>query len=673
MEAKISIPEEDPGFFVLEILLRLLGVSTESGQLRSGLGSRAVGIQEMLDYARKAGLAARCSKSTWEQLSGHSLPAIAVLSNGSFLLLGKVGDETAIILAPNAARPSLMPRAEFEAVWDGRLVLVKRKSAFAARIHQIRTLLKSELQRFGKTSIVRANDIRRHLVGAVRKPTKPSVQGNLPAIAPQAAGGVIVLSDHARKLGRAVARLKPDDERRRFDELAFLPAALEIVETPPSPLGRATAFSIIGVFAVALAWACLGTVDVVAIAPGKLIPSGRTKAIQPLETGVVRSIKVHDGQIVKSGEALIELDTTMTDAELAHMKGDLLATRLDVARLKAALSGNDDPLTAFMPPDDATPSLIEMHRRFLVSQTAEQNAKLSAIDHQVKQKEAERATYLAQMEKLKATLAPLQQRVEIRQQLFQKELGSKLTYLTELQDLVGQQQEILVQQSRSSEADAAISVLTETRTRAVAEYERGLFEGLNKAEEKAAGLAQDVVKAQQRTSLQKLVAPIDGMVQQLAIHTIGGVVTPAQMLMLVVPTESRLEIEAMISNRDIGFVEVGQEAAIKIDTFNFTRYGLLQGKVLGISQDAITRNKPQDRAHDPAPGAETTSSEPKGQELVYAARVSVDRSQMDIENKRVNLSPGMAVTVEIKSGSRSIISYLLSPLLRYKQESLRER
>ncbi|HMF67463.1 MAG TPA: HlyD family type I secretion periplasmic adaptor subunit [Phyllobacterium sp.] len=499
------------------------------------------------------------------------------------------------------------------------------------------------------------------------------MQNQEPSDTTKGGSRIIVLADHARKLGRAVARIKPDDERRRNDELAFLPAALEIVETPPSPLGRATAFSIIAVFVFALAWACFGTVDIVAVAPGKLIPSGRTKTIQPFETGVVRSIKVHDGQVVRSGDVLIELDTTITTAELGHLKGDLLAAELEVARTKAALAKKDDPLGAFIPPRDAAPVQIEMHRRYLVSQTAEQNAKLAAIDQQVRQKEAERATFSASMEKLKATLAPLQQRVEIRQQLFQKELGSKLLYLTEYQDYLGQQQEILVQQSRSSEADAAISVLVETRTKAVAEYERGLFEGLAKAEEKVAGLTQDVIKAEQRTSLQKLTAPIDGMVQQLAVHTISGVVTPAQMLMLIVPTESRLEIEAMVSNRDIGFVEPGQEAAIKVDTFNFTRYGLLQGKVVGISQDAITRNKPQDRANEAIPGAETTSSEPKGQELVYAARIAIDRSHMDIESKRVNLSAGMAVTVEIKNGSRRIISYLLSPLLRYRQETMRER
>jgi hemolysin D len=672
MEANAKAPIEDPGLYILDLLLRLIGAGVESEQLRRNIAS-PVGVKEMVRYARTAGLTARCSKLAWTRLSGGPLPAIAVLRNGSFLLLGKVTGDTAIVLAPHAERPTLMTQGQFEAVWDGRLVSVKKRGALAIQVDQSREAAVRQLQQLWKTSLTRANDISRNLIDGGRSIIKPDAEKDTPSSAAMASAGIIIFADHARKLGRAVARMRPDEERRRHDELAFLPAALEIVETPPSPLGRATAFSIAAVFAVAVAWACLGTVDIVAIAPGKLIPSGRTKTIQPFETGVVRSIKVHDGQAVRSGDVLIELDTTITAAELSRLKGDLLSAQLDVARTKAALAGNEDPINAFKPPADATPTQIEMHRRFLASQVAEQNAKLAAVDQQVKQKEAERATFEASIEKIKATLAPLQQRVEIRQQLFQKELGSKLTYLTEYQDYVGQQQEISVQQRRSSEADAAISVLMETRTRAVAEYERGLFESLAKAEEKAAGLTQDVIKAEQRTSLQRLTAPIDGMVQQLAIYTVGGVVTPAQMLMLIVPTESRLEIEAMISNRDIGFVEPGQDAAIKIDTFNFTRYGLLEGKVFSISQDAITRNKPLDRGNESIAGAETTSSEPKGQELVYAARISIDRSQMEIENKRVNLSPGMAVTVEIKNGSRSIISYLLSPLARYKQESLRER
>jgi hemolysin D len=309
----------------------------------------------------------------------------------------------------------------------------------------------------------------------------------------------------------------------------------------------------------------------------------------------------------------------------------------------------------------------------LISQSTEQNAKLAEIERQRAQKEHERATITATIAKLNATIPLLQQRVDVRKYLTDKELGSKLQYLTELQDLVAQQQDLLVQQSRYREADAAIAALTETRAKVQAEYRRTLFDDLAKAEQKAAGLAQDVIKAEERTKLQLLTAPVDGVVQQLAVHTVGGVVTPAQALAVVVPAESHLEIEAMVSNRDIGFVHAGQEAEIKIDTFSFTRYGLLSGEVLNVSQDAITRDVPQDKSNDKTPGTQTASSEPEGQEMNYAARVSLDRAQMQVDDKLVNLSPGMAVTVEIKTGSRRIISYLLSPVLKYKQETLRER
>jgi hemolysin D len=461
--------------------------------------------------------------------------------------------------------------------------------------------------------------------------------------------------------------------RRREEELAFLPAALEIVETPPSPTRRAIGATIIALFCLTLIWATLGTVDIVATAPGKIIPSGRTKVIQPFETGVVSAIHVRDGQSVKAGDVLIELDPTMTEAEVDHLKSDLIAAGLDVARLRAALAGNANPLEDFRPPEGASPALIEMNRQFLISQTAEQQAKLAALDRQVAQKEAERATTAATIAKIEATIPVVTQRVDVRKYLVAKEYGSKLQYLTELQDLVGLQQELVVQQSHIHEAEAAVAALVQTRAQTAAEYRRTRFEELTKAEQKAAGFAQDVIKAERRTKLQALTAPVDGVVQQLAVHTVGGVVTPAQALLALVPLDSHLEIEAMVSNRDIGFVHADQEAEIKIDTFSFTRYGLLHGRVLNLSQDAIARDKPQDKSNDKAPGAENSTSEPKGQELNYAARVSLERTQMQVEDKLVNLSPGMAVTVEIKTGTRRIISYLLSPLLRYKQEVLRER
>jgi hemolysin D len=459
--------------------------------------------------------------------------------------------------------------------------------------------------------------------------------------------------------------------RRREQEIAFLPAALEITESPPSPIGRAIGASIIAVFCVALVWASFGSVDIVATATGKIVPGGRTKLIQPFETGVVRAIHVRDGQSVKAGDVLIELDPTMTDADQEHQRSDLVAAELDVARLRAALA--EDPLAAFRPPQSAGAAEIEMHRQFLISQRAEQNAKLSEIERQQGQKEAERATTSASVAKLQATIPVLQERVDIRKNLLEKALVSKITYLSEFQDLVGLQQDLVVQQSRLREADAAIALLKETRERTAAEYRRTTFDALAKAEQKVASAAQEVVKAERRTKLQHLTAPVDGVVQQLAVHTVGGVVTPAQALAVLVPSDSHLEIEAMLSNRDIGFVHPGQKTEIKVDTFNFTRYGLLHGDVLSVSTDAITRDRQQGGSNDRASGAAQSSSEPKGQELEYAARISLDRTHMQVEDKLVKLGPGMAVTVEIKTGTRRIISYLLSPLARYKQESLRER
>ena len=462
-------------------------------------------------------------------------------------------------------------------------------------------------------------------------------------------------------------------ERRKNEELAFLPAALEIVETPPSPIGRSIGASIVALFVLTLIWAILGHVDIVASASGKVVPSGRVKLIQPLETGVIRAIHVQDGQSVKSGDVLIELDPTMTVAEQEHIKSDLIAAQLDVARLRAALSDNDDPQSQFHPPAGASAELIAMQRQFLTRQTEEYRAKISSLDRQRAQKEAERDTIAAIISKLEADEPIIRQRVDIRKNLADRELGSKLTYLEILQLLTENERDTAIQQSRLDEANAALAAVIENRAQAVAEFHRTLFGDLAEAERKAAGLSGDLARAEQRTKLQIMTAPVDGVVQQLSVHTVGGVVTPAQQLAVVVPSGTTLEVEAMISNRDIGFVHVGQDAQIKVDTFTFTRYGLLHGWVLNVSQDAIVRDAPSDKTRNRGADAGSTSSEPKDQELSYAARVSLDRTNIPVEDTLASLTPGMAVTVEVKTGSRRIISYLLSPLLKYKQEALRER
>jgi hemolysin D len=440
-------------------------------------------------------------------------------------------------------------------------------------------------------------------------------------------------------------------------------------------MGRAIAFTIIAFFVLALAWACLGKIDIIATAQGKIVPTGRTKTIQPLEAGTVTAIRVRDGDKVRAGDVLIEIDRTISTAERNRVSHELLRARLDVARLTALRMGlATNGIGDFVPPPGVPAYEVLRSRAATIAQAEQQAAKILSLDQQIAQKSAEADGIAALIDKIQASLPFVEEIAEVRQKLLKMEFGNRLAFLDSQLKLSEQRHDLIVQRRRLVETAAAKAALDASREQTRAEYARGVMTDLAEAEQKAAQLAEDIVKAERKMSDQVLRAPVDGTVQQLAIHTVGGVVSPAQQLMAIVPADSKLEAEAMLPNKDIGFVTPGQSAEIKVDTFNFTKYGLLRGEVINVSQDAITREKPMDRA-DPAKtrAALADSSEPQGQELVYAARVSLDRAQMQVEDKIVSLAPGMAVTVEIKTGRRRVIEYLLSPLLRYGHEAARER
>ncbi len=468
------------------------------------------------------------------------------------------------------------------------------------------------------------------------------------------------------KPGKALVLASP---KRTRGELAFLPAALEITDTPPNPISRVIASTVMTLFSLALLWACLGKVDIVAIAPGRIIPSGRIKVIQPFETGVVRAIYVRDGQRVKANDPLIDLDPTINAAEQNHLEGDLLAAELDAARLKAELASPENPLSHYAPPKEASAAKLSQQRQYLLSQSEERRAKIAGIERQKVQKEAEAATTKASISKLEATIPLLEQKADIHRTLVNQQLISRLVFLETEGKLVEAQKELEIQRAHLKEAEAAIATTVENRNHTASEFERTLSADLSEAERKAAGIREDIVKAKEKTKLQHLVSPVDGAVQQLSIHTIGGIVTPAQQMLVIVPFDHELEIEAMISNKDIGFVEEGQEAQIKVDTFNFTRYGLLSGRILHVSSDAVTADQGKEKPGRPD---DKEAAKPP-QDLAFAARVSLGAKAMQIDNRLVNLSPGMSVTVEVKTGRRRIISYVLSPLMKYSHDSIRER
>jgi len=452
---------------------------------------------------------------------------------------------------------------------------------------------------------------------------------------------------------RAMWRVEPGHASRvdtPGQAIEFLPAVLEIQDAPPSPIGRAILWTIMLVFASAVTWSALSQVDIVAVASGKIIPSGHSKTIQPFETGVIAAIHVQDGQAVKQGEVLIELDATQNRADRDRATSEYRAALVEAARLHALIAGH----STFIAPGDADPEFVLLQQQLLRDQTAEYTARVDAARHLIGQRQAAVDATKDNLRRLEATVPMENERAAAYRALLAQQYVSKMDYLQFEQQRIDKAQEWAGQKSKLRQDQAALAEAEQNHHVLVSEFQQSKQAELSAMEMKAVSLVQEVRKAGQKAELQSLVSPIAGVVQQLAVHTVGGVVTPAQTLLMIVPQDHPVEVEAQLENRDIGFVKEGQPVELKIETFPFTLYGTIPGKVLTVSDDAVPLDK-----------------EKSG--LVYATRVSMDRATMQVEGKHIHLTPGMAVTVEIKTGQRRVIEFLLSPLFKSLKESLRER
>lgn len=428
----------------------------------------------------------------------------------------------------------------------------------------------------------------------------------------------------------------------------FLPAVLEIQEVPPSPIGRAFLWTILAAFTAGTLWTTFGWIDIVATAQGKIIPSGYSKIIQPYETGVIASIHVQDGQTVKQGDVMIELDSTLNRADRDRAFNEYRAAKVEAARLQALIKGQ----STFEAPPDAERAAVLLQQQLLRDQFAEYQAKMAAAQHLVDQRQAAVEQTKENILRLEATVPMETERAETYKKLLEHEAVTKMDFLQAEGQRIDKAQELAGQKKKLQQDQAALAEAEKHYRAMASEFQQSKQAELSALETKATSLAQEVTKAGQKAGLQRLVAPINGVVQQLAVHTVGGVVTPAQQLLMVVSQDHPVEVEAQVENKDVGFVKEGQPVEIKVETFQFTLYGTIPGSVLTVSDDAVPIEKVG---------------------LMYPTRVSMDRSTMHVEGKQVNLSPGMAVTVEIKTGQRRIIEYLLSPLLKSMKESLRER
>ncbi|WP_028469424.1 HlyD family type I secretion periplasmic adaptor subunit [Neptunomonas japonica] len=434
------------------------------------------------------------------------------------------------------------------------------------------------------------------------------------------------------------------------DIYQFLPAAIEVEQTPASPAGRAIIWAIVTLFMLAALWAFFGKVDIVAVASGKIIPSEHIKQIQPLEAGKIKQIHVREGQQVKQGDPLITLDAIQTAADEERLRHELQDRHATETRLKAFEHwlANDYPSDVNA---DAT-AMSSSQYNLLSQQRMEFTARLNALKNEQMRQRAEQEMTQAEINKKKRIIPVLSERVGALNTLRKKEYASRLQYLELKQELIEEEQDLLIQKARYKQLNASVQLTQNQIDTLTSEQRKNNLTQLQDTQLQIAGVEQELIKATERNQQQQLISPISGQVQQLAVHTIGGVVTPAQALMVIVPKQSQVEMDALILNKDIGFVHEGQKAAVKIDTFNFTKYGLIDAEILTLSDDAI-------------------QDENLG--LVYSARIKLHQDGLQIDDRWVKLSPGMSATSEIKTGKRRLIEYFLSPLLRYKQESVRER
>ncbi|MFT6926264.1 MAG: RTX toxin transport system membrane fusion protein [Psychromonas sp.] len=457
---------------------------------------------------------------------------------------------------------------------------------------------------------------------------------------------------HIKTIFKALVDQKQDDKNpnRQRDEYDFLPAHLDVIEKPPAPRARLTALVLTVFLITIIIWSVVGRLDIHAGAQGRLMVSSHSKIIQPLEQGEVALINVKDGQHVKKGDILIALNVVDVNAEIERLTQQIMHANLESARLTALLTS--DPEANFIAPAQTSKTQIQKSKAQLLSEVEETNAALEQLQAELQVNFAQQEANRQDLISLQALKNNIVVRLKANQSLAASKVIAKVDLLEQEKELLdinrsisglAAQEGILLAQRRGIK-DQSDSLL--------AQKKRQYYQDLNQVEINLTQVKQELIKAQERLRRQTLRSPVDGIVQQLSIHTLGGVVTPAQALMVVVPAQAKLEAEVKVLNKDIGFVRAGQSVEIKVDSFPFTKYGTINGELLYISQDAV-------------------EDEQLG--LVFPARVKLARSDILVDDALVALGAGMSVMAEIKTGNRRVIEYLLSPLQQYQAEALRER
>ena len=413
---------------------------------------------------------------------------------------------------------------------------------------------------------------------------------------------------------------------RTVTESEFLPAALSLQTRPVSPAGRWSGRIVMLLVVGALLLSIFGHVDIIVTGSGKVVPVGQPKLIASTEAAYVTAVFVSDGSQVKTGDPLIQLDPRLATSDEDKARGELQIMRLQYERSRALL----EALQTGRPPrwqtlQNVDEKLQEREMRQLQDLWQDYSARRQRMEQEVS--------------KLSRVIPLLKGRADDYAVLLKSGDVAQHSWAE-------REQARIEAEGQLNDMKAQLSVLN-TETRKTAQ------DSLHDADRGLRAFDKDFERAEVRRKQMLLTAPVDGTVQQLSVNTIGGVAPASQVLMQIVPNQADLEIQVNIDNKDIGFLQVGQSASLKVATFDYTRYGTIPAKIIRISPNAIDDEK-------------------KG--LYYIVALKPERHWLAAkQGQQMPLSTGQAVSAEIRTGERRVIQYLLSPLVRHVQESMHER
>ncbi len=477
----------------------------------------------------------------------------------------------------------------------------------------------------------------------------------------------------------SLVEVKSKTPRLRHADHEFLPAALEILESPLSPIRAVFIPTICAFVAVAIAWSYFGRVDIIATAQGKIQAVGRTKTIEPLETGRVSRIEVENGRRVKAGDTLIDLDAGEALADEATLTSALRGFRAEALRRKLAIAVAESragpPAHPLRWDTDTTPDVAARETRVLDGDLSQLTSTVASLGAQQREKIAEADRLTATISAQQVLIATLKERVDMRSELFGRNAESKASVIDAQEVWETQQTNLASQRGQLGEAQAAVTMAQRDIEKTYAAFIADNSQKLADAERQIADDEQKLAKARIKTEHMRLASPTDGIVQGLTVTTLGQVVSTGEQIMQIVPEGQALEIECYLPNGDIGFVKPDQPAIVKIESFPFTDYGTLDAKVIRVAHDAIPLAEADQHEQNPVQSqkAGMFGGGQRTQNLVFPVTLRLDQPSIKVNGTDVALVPGMAVTVEVKTGTRRILSYLFSPLVEVTGSAMRER